>query len=82
MDRGYLSQLEGGRRAIDDYYLERAETIGREQPGSNAAEVSAHACRAYLNQFLATCGDDAAKLGWTLVELKERFPLDRWKGGK
>ena len=79
MDRSYLSQLEGGRRTIDEYYLDRAETIAREQPGANPTEVSAQACRAYLNQFLATCGNDPARLGWTLVELKERFPLDRWK---
>jgi len=80
MDRSYLSQLEGGRRTIDDYYIERAEAIAVDHPASDSpAHVSAHACRAYLNDFLATCGDDPARLGWTLIELKERFPLDRWK---
>ena len=77
--RSWLSQLESGSRVVDEYYLERAETILREQPGTNSpGEASAQACRAYLNEFLATC-DDTAKLGWTLVELKDRFPLDRWK---
>lgn len=36
-------------------------------------------CHKHLQDFLNTCEDDPLRLGWTLIELRERFPLDRWE---
>jgi transcriptional regulator with XRE-family HTH domain len=35
-------------------------------------------CRDYLDQFLSRCAGDPARFGWTLVELRAHFPLDKW----
>ncbi|MDB6030229.1 MAG: hypothetical protein JWM16_567 [Verrucomicrobiales bacterium] len=41
-------------------------------------EPTAQACLDYVREFLARCENDPNRLGWFLVELKERFPLDKW----
>jgi transcriptional regulator with XRE-family HTH domain len=91
LDSSYLSQLENGRREVDEFYVNRAEELAREF--ENAPKLTAateaifestdqpaptrESCLRYLQQFLETC-TDAAKLGWTAIELKEHFPLDKW----
>jgi transcriptional regulator with XRE-family HTH domain len=94
LDRSYLSQLENGERTIRPWILDRVEVIEREQRLSaveksmslaETSEQSQHGalltqCREHLNAFLETCEDDAARIGWTLVELRRKFPLDYWAG--
>lgn len=85
LDPSYLSQLENGRRKLDDWYLkkagefERAAGIVEVEVESQGSQCTAEACLAYLQQFLATC-KDPAKFSWTYVELQEHFPLDKWAG--
>jgi transcriptional regulator with XRE-family HTH domain len=92
LDSSYLSLLENGRREVDEFYVQRAEELAREFERVNQFKVSSDAVRAssgdaaptrescvqYLERFLNAC-TDAAKLGWTLVELREHFPLDKWE---
>lgn len=79
----YLSALENGREPVDDEYVKRAEGIALEMAGKledgYEVEPTERGCVEYLRQFLATCKGDKSKLGWTLVELQERFPLTRWE---
>ena len=91
LDSTYLSQLENGRREVDEYYVQCAEemvgqseaanqvqapaNVGRETPTQGAP--TRESCLRYLQEFLATC-TDPAKLGWTAVELREHFPLNKW----
>jgi len=91
LDSTYLSQLENGRREVDEFYVQRAEELAREFENANKFKAAASAlneasdqieptresCLQYLKHFLETC-TDAAKLGWTAVELKEHFPLNKW----
>jgi transcriptional regulator with XRE-family HTH domain len=91
LDPTYLSQLENGRREVDDFYVQRAEELARERENASAskapfvamressgyAEPTRESCLQYLQEFLETC-TDATKLGWTAVELMEHFPLDKW----
>ena len=90
LDSTYISQLENGRREVDEFYVERAEELAREfetlsrfkasdplRETSGQFTPTRDTCLQYLHQFLETC-TDAAKLGWTAVELKEHFPLDKW----
>jgi len=91
LDPTYISQLENGRREVDEFYVTRAEELAREFEAVNKIKSSTEAmretaghleptresCLQYLRQFLEAC-TDAAKLGWTAVELKEHFPLDKW----
>jgi len=91
LDSTYLSQLENGRREVDEFYVQRAEELAREFENTNKFKAAASAlneasdqieptresCLQYLKQFLDTC-TDAAKLGWTAIELKDHFPLDKW----
>jgi transcriptional regulator with XRE-family HTH domain len=92
LDSSYLSQLENGRREVGEFYVKRAEEMAREferinqfraatgaaQGASGYASPTRESCLQYLEQFLEAC-TDAAKLGWTLVELREHFPLDKWE---
>jgi len=92
LDSSYLSQLENGRREVDEFYVNRAEELAREFERVNKPRASAEAiresagepaptresCLQYLQRFLETC-TDAAKLGWTAIELREHFPLDKWE---
>src|ERR1700722_4387012 len=86
LDPSYLSQLENGRRKLDDWYLKKASEFEKSKSGVIISSVSAEAyslestaesCLAYLRQFLTTC-KDPAKIVWTYVELQEHFPLDKW----
>ena len=86
LDPSYLSQLENGRRKLDDWYLKKAgefeqsksaNIFGSVTPESYSLQSSAESCITYLKQFLATC-KDPAKIVWTYVELQEHFPLDKW----
>jgi transcriptional regulator with XRE-family HTH domain len=91
LDSTYLSQLENGRREIDEFYVLRAEELAREFDNANKFKASSAAmretpgyvtstresCLHYLQQFLETCMDGAT-LGWTAMELREHFPLDKW----
>jgi len=36
-------------------------------------------CHNYLQAFLDNCQNDPDKVSWTLIELREKFPLDKWK---
>lgn len=86
LDPSYLSQLENGRRKLDDWYLKKAgefektrttDIFGRVTPESFSLQSTAESCVTYLKQFLATC-KEPAKIVWTYVELQEHFPLDKW----
>jgi transcriptional regulator with XRE-family HTH domain len=91
LDSTYLSQLENGRREVDEFYVQRAEEMAREFDHANKfkavteeiresiaqAAPSRESCLEYFRIFLETC-TDAARLGWTAVELKQHFPLDKW----
>jgi DNA-binding XRE family transcriptional regulator len=86
LDPSYLSQLENGRRKLDDWYLKKASEFERNKavvpfvgdPADvHSMESTAESCLAYLRQFLSTC-KDPAKVVWTYVELQEHFPLDKW----
>jgi DNA-binding XRE family transcriptional regulator len=86
LDPSYLSQLENGRRKLDDWYLKKAgefekgKTTHMFGPGASESysmQFTAESCLSYLSQFLATC-QDPAKVVWTYVELQEHFPLDKW----
>jgi len=91
LDSTYLSQLENGRREVDEFYVQRAEEMAREFEQANKfkaatgeiretdgrTEPAHESCLEYFRKFLETC-TDPAKLGWTAVELKAHFPLDKW----
>jgi len=81
LDSTYLSQLENGRREVDEWYLKRAtefEKSNEVNPLHDADfKPSAEACMAYLKSFLETC-NDPAKIGWTYIELREHFPMNKW----
>lgn len=86
LDPSYLSQLENGRRKLDDWYLKKASEFERskatgplvgDSADAHSVESTAESCVAYLRQFLTTC-KDPAKVVWTYVELQEHFPLDKW----
>ena len=91
LDSTYLSQLENGRREVDEFYVQRAEEFARESENASKsqagigevrellgkASLSREKCLEYFRVFLETC-TDAAKLGWTAVELEQHFPLDKW----
>jgi len=86
LDPSYLSQLENGRRKLDDWYLKKASEfernkaaglLGSASADSYSLQSTAESCIAYLRQFLTTC-KDPAKIVWTYVELQEHFPLDKW----
>lgn len=86
LDPSYLSQLENGRRKLDDWYLKKAgefektkatDIFGRVTPESFSLQSTAESCVAYLKQFLSNC-KEPAKIVWTYVELQEHFPLDKW----
>jgi transcriptional regulator with XRE-family HTH domain len=92
LDSTYLSLLENGRREVDEFYVQRAEEMVSEMENAGRFKVAAdrsgassgyaaptrESCLQYLEEFLAGC-TDAAKIGWTLVELREHFPLDKWE---
>jgi transcriptional regulator with XRE-family HTH domain len=78
LDPSYLSQLENAVRPIDEWYLTRATDIEKTIAKNQNLLPDRQKCVDYLEAYLETCGEDAAKLGWTLIVLKENFPLDRW----
>lgn len=43
-----------------------------------AASALERDCRAHLDAFLHGCHGDQVRLGWTLVELRVRFPLSKF----
>jgi transcriptional regulator with XRE-family HTH domain len=79
LDPSYLSQLENGRRKLDDWYLKKAGEFERSKAMAESPPLqpTATSCLAHLKQFLATC-KDATQITWTHVELLEHFPLDKW----
>jgi DNA-binding XRE family transcriptional regulator len=86
LDASYLSQLENGRRKLDDWYLKKAgefekgkttKIYDKSTPEAYSMQTSAESCIAYLTRFLATC-KEPAHVVWTYVELQQRFPLDKW----
>jgi transcriptional regulator with XRE-family HTH domain len=60
------------------------ETFGAGVAYAMRAEGSALVaqCREYFDAFLESCRDEQARLGWTLVELRAHFPLDKWESGE
>jgi transcriptional regulator with XRE-family HTH domain len=56
--------------------INEPEVIKEAAPGT---EPTRGKCVEYLERFLETC-DTTDKLGWTYIELIERFPLDKWTG--
>lgn len=89
LDSTYLSQLENGHREVDDHYLKKANEVKAEFEKSKSVQhhlaedagiepATRQSCVDYLQRFLETC-DDNSKLGWTLIELHEHFPLDKWR---
>lgn len=66
----------------DDVFLERPPQVLQEasHPFSTGKPNGIQAeCLAHLEAFLAACRGRPEQLGWTLVHLREEFPLDRWK---
>lgn len=81
LDPSYLSQLENAVRPVDEWYVSRAAEIAKsiESKIAGSSAPMGQACEEHLRAFLATCGEDVARLGWTLTVLKETLPLDKWK---
>ncbi|HEX3624279.1 MAG TPA: helix-turn-helix transcriptional regulator [Verrucomicrobiae bacterium] len=86
LDASYLSQLENGRRKLDDWYLKKAgefekgktaKIYDKSTPDAYSMQTSAESCLAYLTRFLGTC-KVPAHVVWTYVELQQRFPLEKW----
>lgn len=86
LDASYLSQLENGRRKLDDWYLKKAgefekgkatKIYDKTTPEAYSMQTSAESCIAYLTRFLGTC-KEPAHVVWTYVELQQRFPLEKW----
>lgn len=64
---------EKTRQCPMDYASETLSKLGRETP-------SAEDCMEYFRNFLdRAVEDDTNRLGWTWMELFERFPLDKWR---
>jgi transcriptional regulator with XRE-family HTH domain len=86
LDASYLSQLENGRRKLDDWYLKKAgefekskstKIFNKPTPESYSMQTTAESCIAYLTRFLATC-KEPTQVVWTYVELQQRFPVEKW----
>jgi transcriptional regulator with XRE-family HTH domain len=86
LDASYLSQLENGRRKLDDWYLKKAgefekgkstKIYDKTTPEAYSMQTSAESCISYLTRFLGTC-QEPAQVVWTYVELQQRFPLEKW----
>jgi transcriptional regulator with XRE-family HTH domain len=85
LDFTYLSQLENGRRQLDDFYLERAREVARSFENSKSVKVHQteeakeirRRCHAYLDAVMDSFQADVERLTWTLVELQRRLqPLN------
>ena len=89
--REYLSTLIHHGKKIKPWILEKALEISQQPLENITPSVILHDpqapyrvqpneddCRRYLEQFLARCEKDPARLGWTLTELREKFPLNKW----
>jgi transcriptional regulator with XRE-family HTH domain len=82
LDFTYLSQLENGKRDLDDWYLQRANEIALEVEKSKNVKGEASReeselrakCHAYLDETLDACRGDLDQVTWTYVELQRRFP--------
>jgi transcriptional regulator with XRE-family HTH domain len=87
LDPTYLSQLENGRRDVDDFYVQRARAVAEEfekskrvkageedEPAQGARHIRER-CHGHLDRVLDECKGDHDQLAWTFVELKKRFPL-------
>lgn len=68
--------LSAGEGPKDSQRNKSESEVLREMPAVTAPTRGK--CVEHLEQFLDTC-DTADKLGWTYIELTERFPLDKWK---
>lgn len=85
LDKTYLSQLENGRRPVQDWVLEKAREIekstlvkaqqAREAAASYSKDSIHERCHQYLSQVLDACSGDEDRLRWTFVELKRHFPI-------
>lgn len=63
--------------------LGESRMYGFEEGIGSVGEVpTEEVCQKHLDQFLKTCDKNSGKLGWTLWELKDKFPLDKWKNKK
>ena len=69
--------LHGNDTQKNSEVFEKSEFLMKETPTPYGHEAK---CLEYIKNFLKTCEGDGAKLGWTLVELHEKFPLNKWKG--
>lgn len=61
------------------YEFDPARSAAIETRDEPAPAVSRENCIGHLEKFLDTCENDAARMGWTSVVLRETFPLDKWK---
>ncbi|HEV2330936.1 MAG TPA: helix-turn-helix transcriptional regulator [Verrucomicrobiae bacterium] len=86
LDASYLSQLENGRRKLDDWYLKKAgefekgkttRIYDKSTPEAYSMQTTAESCLAYLTRFLGTCKEPAHVM-WTFVELQQHFPIEKW----
>ena len=85
LDKSYLSQLENGRRPVDEFYVARAADIEksnlinaqqvRESTASYSDDSIQQRCHRYLSSVLEECRHDEDRLRWTFVELQRHFPL-------
>lgn len=59
--------------------LNEARTPYRPAPVTlKSTSPLAQRCLDHCVEFIDGCEDDANRLGWTLVELQTRFPLNKW----
>lgn len=84
LDPTYVSQLEKGRRNVDEFYLKRVEEIEGEFNKSNKVKEGTTPytttdirgeCHLYLERVMDSCGGDQHRLSWIYIELTKRFPL-------
>jgi len=91
----YISMLETQKKDVPEKWIKyiarfeselepkidiRTESAKLHEPQAPyLVQPTREACEKHLHDFLSKCEDDPAKLGWTLTELRDKFPLNKWK---
>jgi hypothetical protein len=90
--RSYLNSLLGGKIEIQPWILEKLKELEPPVKKSTGVEMldsgnpyhvhvgveKRNECLTYILNFVDSCTNED-QLAWTLIELKEHFPLDKWK---
>jgi transcriptional regulator with XRE-family HTH domain len=74
---GKLAEILG----VTIEYLLGEDTAFKEQSPAyrSAASPVREEIYQHFHNYMDTCGEDPIRLGWTLVEIKSKFPLDKWE---